>query len=81
MQKYNILKPEMAIYSFPTRNCLVYDNNYDGYGIYLENNFLKVKTNFENHKSRVYNIPLDYCLTDEYNFEVEEVEVYQVLYE
>ena len=80
MQKYNILKPELAMYCNPNY-CLIYGNNKDGCGVALYRNFLKVKTNFENHKSRVYNIPSDYCLTDEYNFEVEEVEVYQIIYE
>ncbi len=80
MKKYNILKPELAIKCFPEEACLVYGNNYDGYGIILYDNFLKIN-NKENHKSRVYNVPSDFCLSGENYFEVEEVEVYQVIYE
>ena len=79
MQKYNILKPELAIGCYST-NCLVYGNNYDGCGIYLNNNFFS-NSGYENHKTRVYNVPSDFCLTDENYFEVEEVEVYQIIYE
>ena len=96
MKKYNILKPESAIKCFPNENCLVYGNKTDGYGICLKNNFLKINNNFgialvnnflkrndnfENHKSRVYNVPSDICLSGENKFEVEEVEVYQILFE
>ena len=80
MKKYNILKPESAIECYPD-NCLVYGNNRDSCGVCLEKNFLKTKDNFENHKTRVYNVPSDFCLSGENEFEVEEVEVYQVIYE
>ena len=49
MQKYNILKPELAMYC-NSNHCLIYGNNKDGCGVVLIRNFLKVKTNFENHK-------------------------------
>ena len=80
MQKYKILKPEVAIGCYPGANCLVYGNNGDAAGIFLYPNFLKSKDNTENHKTRVYNVPSDYCLTGENIFEVEEVEVYQVIF-
>jgi len=78
MQKYEILKPEFAIECYPLENCLVYGNNGDGAGLYLENNFLQSTNSYENHKTRVYNVPSDYCLTGQNKFEIEEVEVYQV---
>ena len=81
MKKYNVLKPELAIECYPKSSCLVYGNNKDGYGLVLYNNFLKINKNFENHYSRVYNVPSDFCLSGENEFEVEEVEVYQVIYE
>ena len=80
MQKYKILKPEVAIGCYPNENCLVYGNNADSAGVYLSRNFLNRKDSTENHKTRVYNVPSDYCLTGENNFEVEEVEVYQVIF-
>ena len=80
MQKYKILKPELAIACYPSSGCQVYGNNGDGAGVYLYPNFLKRKDNTENHKTRVYNVPSDYCLTGENYFEVEEVEVYQVIF-
>ena len=78
MKKYNILKPKFAIGCYPEYDCLVYGNTG---GVYLKSNFLKVKNNFENHETRVYNVPSDFCLSGENCFEVEEVEVYQVIYE
>ena len=82
MKKYNILKPELAIACYPNEACLVYGfNEEDNSGIALLNNFLEVKDNFENHYSRVYNVPSDFYLSGENYFEVEEVEVYQVIYE
>ena len=78
MQKYEILKPELAIGCYPQSNCLVYGNNQDAAGLYLDNNFLNSTCNGENHKTRVYNVPSDYCLTGQNKFETEEVEVYQV---
>ena len=80
MQKYKILKPEVAISCYPDEDCLVYGNNSDSAGIFLYRSFLKSKNNTENHKTRVYNVPSDYCLTGENYFEVEEVEVYQVIF-
>ena len=89
MKKYNILKLELAIGCYPEETCLVYCNCGDACGVCLKNKILKVKgnfnflnsNNFENHKSRVYNVPSDFCLSGENYFEVEEVEVYQVIYE
>ena len=80
MEKYNILKPEEAIACQPDGFCLIYGNNGSSNGIYLNENFLKEK-NIENHNPKVYNVPSDFCLTGENKFEVEEVEVYQILFE
>ena len=45
-------------------NPLVYGNDFDGKGIYLNNNFLKDNSKAENHSTRVYDVPSDYCLTE-----------------
>ena len=81
MKKYNILKPESAIECYPEYDCLVYGNTRFSDGIVLYDNFLKLQKNYENQYSRVYNVPSDFCLSDEKEFEVEEVEVYQVIFE
>jgi hypothetical protein len=80
MEKYNILKPKLAICCYPDENCLVYGNNGDGQGFYLSNQFLENNYNYECHSSRVYNVSSDYCLSEEKNFNVEEVEVYQIIF-
>ena len=59
---------------------LVYGNNWDGRGIYLYTNFFQ-KENKEDHSTRVYDVPSDYCLTGKKNFMVKEVEIFQIIYE
>ena len=78
--KYKILKSDLAFVYFG-RNPLVYGNDSDGKGIYLNENFLKDKYNTEDHSTRVYDVPSNYCLTGEKNFEVEEVEIFQIIFE
>jgi len=80
MKKYKILKPENAISCYPGGYCLVYGNNEDCNGIYLHDGFLS-RSSKENHASRVYNVPSDCCLSGEREFNVEEVEVYQIEFE
>ncbi len=81
MKKYKILKPELAIYCFPEYDCLVYGNNQDAKGLFLHNNFLKFENQgTENNSSRVYDVTSDYCLSNEEHFSVEEVEVYQIIF-
>ena len=78
--KYKILKSNLA-FAYYSSEPLVYGNDGDGKGIYLKENFLKDKYNNEDHSTRVYDVPSDYCLTGENNFEVEEVEIFQIIYE
>ena len=78
MQKYDISKPEVAIGCYPKEFCLVYGNNGDGNGLCLINKFLHSSQSFESHKTRVYDVPSDNCLTGQVFFKTEEVEVYQV---
>ena len=81
MKKYKILKPELALYCFPEYDCLVYGNNQDAKGLFLHNNFLKFENQgTENNSSRVYDVTSDYCLSNEEHFSVEEVEVYQIIF-
>ena len=78
-EKYNILKPELAICCYPGDNCIVYGNNSDNNGICLRPNFLK-KINLENHESRVYDVPQNCYLSGEQMFTIEDVEVYQIIF-
>ena len=80
MKKYNILKPEVAIACYPDQYCLVYGNNGDGKGIYLSSSFLYDYCT-ENQSNRVYDVSSDYCLSGENEFLVEEVEVYQIIFD
>ena len=79
MEKYNILKPELAICCNPGEICIAYGNNGDNNGICLKPNFLK-KVNLENHESKVYNVPEDFYLSGEKTFNIEDVEVYQIIF-
>ena len=79
MEKYKILKPELAICCYPNENCLVYGNNADNNGISLRANYLN-KMNKENHSTQVYDIPKDFYLSGDNIFSVEEVEVYQIIF-
>ena len=74
--KYKILKSNLA-FAYYDGNPLVYGNDCDGKGIYLNENFLERESR-EDHFTRVYNVTSDYCLTNERNFEVEEVEIFQI---
>ena len=82
MKKYNILKPELAVCCYSDHSSfLTYGNNADLCGIFLFNNFLNEKKGNENHKSRVYNVTSDYCLSGENTFKVEEVEVFNITFD
>jgi len=82
MKNYKILKSNFAIFSASDHSSfLAYGNNGDGdgCGIYLRNNYL-TKGGHENHASKVYNVDSPYCLSTEENFEIEEVEVYNIIF-
>ena len=80
MEKYNILKADIAITCSPYSYILVYGNNLDGKGIYIANKFLKNKST-ENHTTKVYDVPSDYCMSGENTFLVKEIEVYQIIFQ
>ena len=80
MKKYDILKPEYAICCYSRWNCLVYGNNQDGKGLILESDFL-INESKEDLSSKVFDVPSDFCLSGEEYFNVEEVEVYQIIFE
>ena len=77
--KYKILKSQCAFSCYSGSYTLIYGNQGDGKGIYLPNNFLR-KSNREDQSTRVYEVPSDFCLTSEKDFEVDEVEVYQIIF-
>jgi len=80
MKNYKILKSNFAIFSASDHSSfLTYGNNGDVCGIFLRNNYL-TKGGHENHKSRVYNVDSQYCLSTEENFEIEEIEVYNIIF-
>ena len=79
-ERYKVLKPEIAISCYPDNYTLVYGNKDDRYGIRLFTNFLD-KNNYENLASKSYDTPSEYCLSGHNKFEVEDVEVFQVLFE
>jgi hypothetical protein len=82
MKNYKILKPNFAIFSASDHSSfLTYGNNGDGdgCGIFLRDNFL-TKGGHENHTSKVYDVDSKYCLSTEKDFNVEEVEVYNIIF-
>ena len=80
MKKFKILKPELSIGCCPNAALLAYGNNGDGFGIYMYNNCFK-SGGIENHKTKVYDVPSNNYLTGENQFEIEEIEVYQIVFE
>ncbi len=57
MKKYKILNPSLAICCYPYEDCLVYGNNADSKGLYLNSSCLKQNKGKENHSTRVYDMP------------------------
>ena len=78
--KYDVVKPDIAISCYPEAYTLVYGNKDDRYGIRLFSRFLN-KKNYENLSSGVYNAPSENCLSGSNKFEVEDVEVFKVIFE
>ena len=76
---YKILKSKFAFGCYE-KYTLVYGNNWDGHGIYLYDNFFQ-KENKEEDSTRVNDVPSDYCLTGKKSFMVNEVEIFQIIYE
>jgi len=79
-KKYKILKPQSAFSCYQSSHTLIYGNKSDAKGIYLNNNFLSC-SNHEDQSTRIYEVPSDFCLTGEEDFNVDEVEVYQIIFE
>ena len=82
MKNYKILKPNFAIFSATDHSSFLgYGCSGDGkaYGIFLRDNYL-TKGGGENHTSKVYNIDSQNCLSTEKDFYVEEVEVYNIIF-
>ena len=77
--KYKILNSSLAFVYFSS-NPLCYGNNSDGRGVYLNDHFLNCENN-EDQSSRVYDVPSDNCLSGEKLFRVDEVEIFQIIFE
>ena len=80
LKKYKILRPEYAIACYHFGDFLVYGNNNDYKGIFLTNDFNGFRGS-ENLSSRVYDVSSDFCLSGEDKFSIEEVEVFQIIFE
>ena len=78
-EKYNILKPDLAIRTYKSLYFLSYGNTGKYDGISLKPNF-KNNKGCENHSTRIYDVPSDFCLSGENYFDVEEVEVFQIIF-
>ena len=79
MEKFKILKPEKSIHCV-NNYLLMYGNSDQGDGIYINNDCFK-NFGYENHFTKVYDVPSDYYLTGENIFEIEEIEFYQIKFE
>ena len=73
---YNILNPDFAVSCHPSCYSLVYGNHGDGGGLCIDND--KNALSYENQFSKVYDVPSNYCLSEEKEFYIEECEVYQI---
>ena len=85
LEKYKILKPDYAIGSATGGFYLIFGNNLDGCGIYLYEDRKNYKYMprlllEEDHSTKVYDIPSNYYLTGESCSEVEEIEVFQIIF-
>ena len=77
-EKYKISNPDLA-FAYYSSNPLVYGNNGDSKGVYLNDHFLNCENN-EDQSSRVYEAPSDNCLSGEKLFRVDEVEIFQIIF-
>ena len=85
LEKYKILKPCYAISCATDGFYLIFGNNLDGCGIYLDEDRFNFKNKpplllKENHSTKVYDIPSNFYLTGESCSEVEEIEVFQIIF-
>jgi len=82
LQKYNVLNPNVAICCYPQDDgFLSYGNNWDLDGINIVVEFLSSQRCFEKHKYRAYDVPNNLLLSGNDYFSLEEVEVYQIIFE
>ncbi len=79
-EKYDVIKPEMAISCIPYEYILVYGNNDDRYGLRIFDEFSE-KENYENFGKKAYDVPSQFCLSGDNIFYVEELEVYNIIFE
>ena len=80
MKNYKILKPNLAVFSASDHSSfLTYGNNGDGCGIFLRYDYL-TKGGHENHTTKVYNVDSKYFLSTEEEFQIEYVEVYNIIF-
>ena len=80
LEKYDVLKPEIAVVCYPTNFIIMYGNGFNRYGLRIPSKFLE-KGSYENFDNRSYDTPDKYCLNGESEFNVDELEVFQIIFE
>ena len=84
-EKFKMLKPDYAIGCATGGFYLIFGNNLDGCGIYLTEDrhntkYMPPLLLKEDHSTKVYDIPSNYYLTGESCSEVQEIEVFQIIF-
>ena len=79
LEKYDVLKPDIAIACFPDDYLLMYGNGFNRYGLRIFSGFLD-KKNYENFNNKSYNTPNEYCLSGRNDFYVKELEIFQIIF-
>ena len=85
LEKFKMLKPDYAIGCATGGFYLIFGNNLDGCGIYLTEDrhntkYMPPLLLKEDHSTKVYDIPSNYYLTGESCSEVQEIEVFQIIF-
>ena len=84
-EKFKMLKPDYAIGCATGGFYLIFGNNLDGCGIYLTEDrhntkYMPPLLLKEDHSTKVYDIPSNCYLTGESCSEVQEIEVFQIIF-
>ena len=80
LKKYDVLQPNIAASFYHKDFLLMYGNNNDRYGLRIHTNFLN-ENNYENFKNKSYDTPEEYCLTEKNIFNIDELEIYLIIFE
>ena len=81
LKKYDVLQPEIAIACIPGDYLLMYGNRDNRYGLRVYPGFLENKNNYEHFGTKSYDVPENFGLSGENIFFVEELEMFQIVFE